>query len=178
MDSTSVYLDVDGVLCPFGPEGASDWGTDYDYADIGLLGVHYAPELVDALNALSRRPGVRFVWLTSWEDLAPKYLCRAIGLDGRHWPVLRSGGQGGIHDWWKLEAIQGDIERHRPARAVWIDDQLDFEEAAVAWMGFMGRGILGVSPDPRRGISRAGLGRITAFLDAGAGTAPPHPTGA
>lgn len=168
MDSATLYLDVDGVLCPFGPEGPSDWGTDFVHAAIGLTGVHYAPGLVEELNRLSHRPGVRFVWLTSWEDMAPQYLCRAIGLDGRHWPVLRCGEQNGIHEWWKLEAIQRDIERYSPVRAVWIDDQLGFEEAAGAWTSMVGSGILAISPEPRRGISRAELRRIKAFLDTGA----------
>jgi len=161
----TVYLDVDGVLCPFGPEGFSDWGTGFEQVEIGMLGVHWAPELVEELNRISARPGVHFVWLTSWEDMAPKYLCHAIGLEGRHWPVLRYSEQKGTREWWKLEAIQRDISRHRPGRAVWIDDQLGFEESALAWMAFLGQGILGISPDPRRGIARADILRIEAFLD-------------
>jgi hypothetical protein len=161
----SVYLDVDGVLCPFGPGEGSDWESGFECVDIGLVGIHYAPGLVGELNRLSARPGVRFVWLTSWEDLAPRYLCRAIGLEGLHWPVLRYGEQQGACEWWKLEAIQRDIERHSPRRAVWIDDQLDFEESAAAWMSLLGRGILGISPDPRRGLGPADLRRIEAFLD-------------
>ncbi|PYI65210.1 hypothetical protein CVV68_19020 [Arthrobacter livingstonensis] len=165
--SISLYLDVDGVVCPFGPVGTTDWGTAWQYAGVGLMEVKYAAELVGELNDLSGCAGVRCVWLTSWEELAPKYLCRAIGLDGRKWPVLSSGDQAGGYEWWKLDAIQRDIEKHSPERIVWIDDQLDSEDRAGAWMTILGRRILGVSPDPRRGISLTDILSIKAFLDSG-----------
>ena len=174
MTSISLYLDVDGVVCPFGPAGNTDWGTDFQHAGIGLMEVHYAAELVTELNRLSHLPGMRFVWLTSWEGHAPKYLCRAIGLDGRKWPVLRYGDQRGRYNWWKLEAIQRDIAKHEPWIVVWIDDQLPDDPAADAWLGTMGGRILGISPDPRNGISRAELAGIESFLDAGTGEHRQH----
>lgn len=165
MNSFSLYLDVDGVLCPYGPLGTTDWGTEWELAGAGLMEVQYAAELVRELNRLSHRPGVRFVWLTSWEELAPRYLCRAIGLDGHKWPVFRYSDQKRRYDWWKLEAIQGDVAKNAPSRIVWIDDQLGFEAAAQAWMDGLGGRILGISPDPRRGITRAELRDIGAFLE-------------
>jgi hypothetical protein len=129
----SLYLDVDGVICPFGATGSTDWGSAWSSADAGLLEVSYAVELVRALNELAGRPDVRFVWLTSWESMAPEILCPAIGLTGQEWPVLASDGLGSGDSWWKLQAIQQDLETIAPDRAVWIDDQLDFEKAAHAW---------------------------------------------
>lgn len=161
----TLYLDVDGVVCPFGPEGASGWGSSWQYADAGLLPVAYAPELVDGLNGIAAMAGVRCVWLTSWEDLAPQYLCPAIGLDGERWPCLTAAGTGTGAGWWKLRAIQDDVEASSPESVAWIDDQLAFEAEAQSWTTVMGRRILALSPDPRRGISPAELDRIRSFLE-------------
>ncbi|MHC6595007.1 HAD domain-containing protein [Arthrobacter sp. C152] len=160
----TLYLDVDGVICPFGPTGATGWGSAWQQADAGLLPVAFAAELVAGLNSLARTPGLRCVWLTSWEELAPQYLCPAVGLDGSRWPYLTAGGSAGGNGWWKLSAIQEDVEETRPGTVAWIDDQLAFEAEAQHWAGFLGRRILTVSPDPRRGISPAELARVRAFL--------------
>jgi hypothetical protein len=160
----SLYLDVDGVICPFGATGSTDWGSEWGSSAAGLLEVSYAVELVTALNELARRPDLRLVWLTSWEDMAPEFLCPAIGLTGQHWPVLASDGLGGGDSWWKLRAIQQDLETTPSDRAVWIDDQLDFERAAHDWAAFLGARLLLISPNPRRGVSRAELESLRAFV--------------
>jgi len=162
--NVSLYLDVDGVICPFGATGTTDWGSLWQVSDAGLLEVTYARELVDSLNVLCRTPGLRCVWLTSWEDMAPEYLCPAIGLAGEEWPVLSSDGLGGGDNWWKLQALQQDIEASAPDRAVWIDDQLEFEAAARVWASILGARLLLISPHPHRGLSRAELDAVRAFL--------------
>jgi len=145
--NVSLYLDVDGVICPFGATGTTDWGSRWQISDAGLLEVAYAGELVESLNTLSIRPGLRCVWLTSWEEMAPDYLCL-----------------GGGESWWKLRALQRDIEASAPDRAVWIDDQLDYEAEARAWASIIGTRLLLISPHPRRGLSRAELDAVRAFL--------------
>ncbi|MCU1516296.1 MAG: hypothetical protein JWQ75_1017 [Pseudarthrobacter sp.] len=164
MPNVTLYLDVDGVICPFGPVGRTQWGSGWRHADAGLLPVAYAQELVDWLNALAMEPDVRCVWLTSWEDLAAEYLSPAIGLAGGRWPCLTADGGGTGERWWKLTAIQADIERTGPERVVWIDDQLGFEQGAREWARFLGLRILLVSPDPRLGLSPADLASISSFL--------------
>jgi hypothetical protein len=171
----SLYLDVDGVICPFGPAGVSEWGSPWRYANAGLLSVVFAQELIDGLNGLATLDGLRCVWLTSWEDLAPEYLCPAIGLTAADWPYLTAAGAGagagGVlgeahgEGWWKLRAIQDDMDRYGPDAVVWIDDQLTYEVEAQAWSRILGRRILLVSPDPRRGISPAELGAVSSFLE-------------
>jgi len=160
----TLYLDVDGVVCPFGPQGTTDWGSPWQQADAGLLPVTFAAELVAGLNTLARTPGLRCVWLTSWEELAPQYLCPAVGLKGSRWPYLSADGAAGGTGWWKLRAIQDDVESTRPEAVAWVDDQLAFEAEAQRWARFLGRRILTVSPHPRRGITPAELDRIRSFL--------------
>ncbi|ADX72931.1 hypothetical protein Asphe3_17750 [Pseudarthrobacter phenanthrenivorans Sphe3] len=161
----TLYIDVDGVICPFAPAGADPWGSSWRYADAGLLPVAYAPELVDGLNALSGQRGVRCVWLTSWEELAAQYLCPAIGLEGAGWPCLTAAGAGSGPGWWKLRAVQDDLEATGPEAVAWVDDQLAYEAEAQAWARLLGRRLLALSPDPRRGITPAGLERLRSFLE-------------
>ncbi|WP_395403647.1 HAD domain-containing protein [Arthrobacter sp. UC242_113] len=159
----TLYLDVDGVVCPFGPTGTTPWGSAWHYTFAGMLEVAYAAELVVALNRLSLQPGLRCVWLTSWEELAPAVLCPVTGLEGSSWPVLTADGAGSGAEWWKLEAIQADVGRNTPERIIWVDDQLAFEGRAQAWARILGRRALLVSPDPRSGLSPRHLEAIRAF---------------
>jgi hypothetical protein len=160
----TLYLDVDGVVCPFGPEGPTGWGSSWQHAAAGLLPVAFAAELVAGINALARTPGLRCVWLTSWEELAPQYLCPAVGLSGRNWPYLAAEGPAAGTGWWKLRAIQADVETTGPDAVAWVDDQLAFEAEAQRWARILGRRILTVSPHPRRGITPPELDRIRSFL--------------
>jgi len=162
--NVTLYLDVDGVVCPFGATGQTPWGSGWSLANAGMLEVAYASQLVDGLNRLSRLSGVRFVWLTSWEDMAAEYLCPAIGLAGGHWPCLTAEGGGTVEGWWKLVALQEDLVASTPDAIVWVDDQLRYEDEALVWAGFLGPRILTVSPDPRRGISPAELAAVSAFV--------------
>ncbi|MDQ0769219.1 hypothetical protein QF031_001968 [Pseudarthrobacter defluvii] len=160
----TLYLDVDGVVCPFGPEGTTGWGSAWQRAEAGLLPVAFAAELVAGLNALARTPGLRCVWLTSWEELAPQYLCPAVGLVGTDWPYLAAVGPGSGTGWWKLRAIQADVENTGPGAFAWVDDQLAFEAEAQQWARILGRRVLTVSPHPRHGITPAELNRLRSFL--------------
>lgn len=162
-NTVTLYLDVDGVVCPFGPTGTTPWGSPWRYGYAGMLEVAYAAELVADLNRLALWPGLRCVWLTSWEELAPAVLCPVTGLKGGSWPLLTGDGPGGGAEWWKLEAIQADVGRNTPERIIWVDDQLAFEGRAQAWARILGRRVLLVSPDPRTGISPGELEAIRAF---------------
>lgn len=161
----SLYLDVDGVVCPFGAADNTPWGSVWNFAFAGMLEVAYAPELVEALNGLARIPGLRCVWLTSWQDLAPGVLCPAAGIHGAGWPVLTAAGAGSGPDWWKLEALQADLEASGTERIIWADDQLAFERQAQAWARILGGRVLLVSPDPRRGLTPLDVEAIRAFAE-------------
>jgi hypothetical protein len=97
--------------------------------------------------------------------MAPHYLCPAIGLNAGGWPYLAAEDGGTGSDWWKLRAIQADLGRSGADALVWIDDQLNFEQDAQAWARILGRRVMLVSPDPRRGISAGELAAVRAFLE-------------
>ncbi|MCU1572748.1 MAG: hypothetical protein JWO93_830 [Micrococcaceae bacterium] len=176
MPGGRVYLDVDGVLCPFEPTGTTAWGHPWEHIRMGSYLLSYAGDLIRELNALSGRPGVEFVWLTSWEDLAPRILCPAVGLRGTSWPVLRAADVADSPTWWKWDAIQQDIERHGPERVAWLDDQLNYDAEARGWAELLGRNMLWRSPHPRLGLSRRDVAEVAAFL-AGTESAGQDPTG-
>ncbi|MFK0006177.1 HAD domain-containing protein [Paenarthrobacter sp. NPDC090520] len=160
----SIYLDVDGVVNPFSPFGVTDWGGEWHIADAGILEVAYAPELVAELNLIAQHPAARFVWLTTWERLAPEFLCPAIGLNGREWPVLSSEGWDAGPEWWKLTALQKDLATAGADRFIWLDDQLGQEAEAQSWADYQQDRVLCISPDPRRGLSRRDLAAVRDFL--------------
>lgn len=160
----SIYLDVDGVVNPFGPIDATDWGSEWKIADAGILDVAFAPEAVEELNELAAHPFARFVWLTTWERLAPEFLCPAIGLNGQEWPVLSSQGWDEGPEWWKLVALQKDLAATGAERFVWLDDQLGQESDARSWVEYQQDRVLCISPDPRKGLSRSDLAAVRAFL--------------
>lgn len=160
----SIYLDVDGVVNPFSPLGTTDWGSEWTFADAGILDVAFAQEVVAELNDLARHPDARFVWLTTWEGLAPEFLCPAIGLNGQDWPVLSSLGWDEGNEWWKLVALQKDLAGAGSERIVWIDDQLSQESEARSWAEYQQDRVLCISPDPRKGLSRRDLEAVRAYL--------------
>lgn len=164
MATVSIYVDVDGVINPFSPTGATEWGSQWMIADAGILDVAYAPEAVAELNTLARHPAARFVWLTTWERLAPEFLCPAIGLDGQEWPVLSSEGWDEGPEWWKLVALQKDMAANGGARVAWIDDQLSRESDAHSWAEYQQGRVLCISPDPRKGLSPRDIGLLRDYL--------------
>ncbi|UKA51755.1 hypothetical protein LFT48_09670 [Arthrobacter sp. FW305-123] len=160
----SVYLDVDGVVNPFSPKGTTDWGGEWSFADAGILDVAFAPEVVAELNEIALHPAARFVWLTTWEGLAPEFLCPAIGLNGQHWPVLSSLGWDEGPEWWKLVALQKDMDSVGSERIIWLDDQLSQDAEALSWAEYHQDRVLCISPDPRKGLSRRDLAAVRAYL--------------
>ncbi len=161
----SIYLDVDGVVNPFSPTGATDWSGEWRKVDAGVVDVAYAPEVVAELNELARHPAARFVWLTTWEQLAPGMLCPAIGLNGQDWPVLSSDGWDGSSDWWKLVALQKDLSESGSGRFIWVDDQLDQEPQARSWAEDQGDLALCLSPDPSKGLTRKDIEALRNYLE-------------
>ena len=160
----SIYLDVDGVVNPFSPMGTTDWGGEWATADAGILEVAFAPELVAGLNDLAAHPAARFVWLTTWERLAPEFLCPAIGLNGQEWPVLSSQGWDQGSEWWKFVALQKDLASSGSQRIVWLDDQLNRESEALSWAEYQRDHVLCISPDPRKGLSPGDLAAVREYL--------------
>jgi hypothetical protein len=166
--STTIYLDVDGVINAVSVNSPSmhltGW-TTWEAKPANGWQILYSPEVVEAFNTLAARDDVTVKWLTTWEDDAPQELCPALGINGQDWEVLH-GDQHAWRgsDWWKLHAIQADVAATMPDRFVWIDDDIRPEREATDWMATLQHG-LWISPNTNWGVTRKHLEAVTAFIN-------------
>lgn len=169
--STTIYLDVDGVLNAVTHKSPSltklGWGRwdSWQTAPVNGWPILWAPDLIAALNELADREDVTIKWLTTWTDDAAKVLSPAIGINGQDWPVLH----GDLHGWrgrtwWKLEAIRADVEATSPDKFIWIDDDLSMEREAIEWLDGQAAG-LGISPFMSEGLTADNLTQITNYIN-------------
>lgn len=164
--STTIYLDVDGVINAIGrhhPEAKHTGFSEYRSVMVNGFQIAYAPALIDALNALAFRADVTIQWLTTWEFDAANVLSPQIGLFGEAWSVL-TGDQHrwGGSDWWKLAAIRDDVESTAPDTVIWIDDDLSIERDALNWAHRAGVHI--ISPEARYGLTTNHLDKIHSLI--------------
>lgn len=165
--STTIYLDVDGVLNAVTKKAptSTGWG-EYARRKVNGFPIMFAPGLIEALNELAARHDVTIKWLTTWEKDAAEDLSPALGLNGQGWAVLtgdQEAWRGG--DWWKLHAIKSDVAATPPERFFWIDDDLASEAPALAWLGTHPEGEA-VSPHLRLGLTTAHVESILAAINA------------
>jgi hypothetical protein len=167
--TTTVYLDVDGVLNAVSPRTPSVKITGWDDWTIKRVGrwpIQHSPAMIAELNALAARDDVTFKWLTTWEDAAAKELSPSIGINGQEWEVLH-GDQHAWHgrDWWKLKAIRDDLEASAGGSFIWIDDDISAEPEAIDWAKSRDD-VLILSPATSQGLMRAELDFAKSFISA------------
>lgn len=158
-----IYIDVDGVINILGPGEMIEMRNGFkDFKQLPVNGfpIKYSPELIQMLNELSARTDVVFKWVTTWEHNAASILCPAIGLNGQKWEVLTGdeSSWGGL-DWWKLDVVRRDVERESPAFAIWIDDQIQHEFAAMAWARETDN-MMVISPASADGLTKSDINSI------------------
>jgi len=170
--STTIYLDVDGVLNAITSRPPSEkltgW-TQWDARRVNSWPIMFSTELIAALNELAARPDVSFKWLTTWQAAAATQLSPALELEGQEWEAL----EGDLHrwggrDWWKLRAIRDDATPKEGERFVWIDDDISGERPAIEWAQSR-PDVLAISPSQALGLTRDDLDSLTAFIDQAAG---------
>jgi hypothetical protein len=169
MSRVRVLLDVDGVLnaCrssgDFGsfvcPEGyVQDTATGFP--------ITYNPAVGEFLAPLSERAEI--LWLTTWEELAPKVFGPMLGLpefEVASWCRTRKGSTDEVDPvWWKWGVARSLWELDgRPF--VWLDDDLRYLEPVAAWLGTIpATHRLAIAPRSHTGLVRADLDRIAAFV--------------
>lgn len=144
-------LDVDGVLNLF-HDAPDAWPDVQQFRCRGFL-ITWSPSMLQRIRALHDAGLVELRWLTTWEDLANRYLGR-FGLPklevAGHQPFRHS-----LRDWWKLPHAQAVYQTG--ARIVWTDDDIAFASDAKAWLDEIG-------PDRVKAISPNG-GLLPEHLD-------------
>ena len=168
---TIIYLDVDGVINAISgnpPKANTQWTGEWSKEKIEDWWILWSHELVENINLLAARDDVTVKWLTTWQELAPKELCPVTGIQGQSWEVL----YGDIHshgymgaDWWKLDAIQEDLDKERPDKAVWIDDDIYMFRRAMDWAENHPE-IRVVCPTMAHGVTKKHINGIIEFINA------------
>ena len=157
-----LVLDVDGTISRiYRREEYAEHHDDPDWYE--WLPLDEA--VVDAIDALTQRPGVQTAWLTSW---APNqdYLDRFIDgprLRGRLYgdcvPWLDSSGRG-----WRFRSLLSYVEQVRPRALVWADDRAP-RNIARTLDRRLGIPHLVLRPHVNVGLTMNHVGRIRAFID-------------
>lgn len=166
--TTTIYLDVDGVLNAVSKRTPSlkitGW-DDWTIKRVGRWPIHHSPAMIAELNALAARDDVTFKWLTTWEDDAAKVLSPAIGLNGQDWEVLH-GDQHAWRgaNWWKLQAIRADVEAGA-GNFIWIDDDISAEDHAIDW-ALSRDDVLTLSPSSTQALTLEDLNFAKSFIAA------------
>jgi hypothetical protein len=169
-ERVDLYLDVDGVINAFRYNLSTEtwpWPTDPRTEWINGYRITWSPELVERLNALCRRPGVKVHWLTTWQREAAEVLSPQIGLDGEWWPVPTSeidkDRMWDMAVWWKFDFVRTLDPATVPI--VWVDDELVFDKVSASWAAEYPEDTLLISPAPHKGITPNMLEKIEEFID-------------
>lgn len=172
--ATRIYIDVDGVINAF-HDSTIGWSHG-DERNATVLGfkIRYNSALIQTLNDLSEDKNFDMVWLTTWLDRAQNDLAPAIGL--RHeWRVLTHPTAKPIWEkyddpysmtWWKLLAIQKDLEENPTDKFVWIDDEHMWRIGPHRWVQDTHPGTgLTVGTNESSGLTEAQVCDIIDFIN-------------
>lgn len=165
---TRIYLDVDGVLNALSKTTPGAWSPEsWNAKKIRGYVIRWSSELVHILNTINERDDVEFIWLTTWGSWAKDHISPGIGINGTQWRHLTDGVQdSSIHGfsrvWWKLIALQEDVEDF-DGNILWIDDDFSFYPDAVEWA--VSKGINVIEPHWSTGLSEDHVELIHMLLD-------------
>lgn len=171
MTQTRIYLDVDGVLNALSKTNlaeTSGWPEE-SWSSKKIRGyiIRWSSELVGALNTIDERDDVEFIWLTTWGLWAKDHISPGIGINGSEWRYLTDGVQeSSIHGfsrtWWKLIAIQEDVEEF-DGTILWIDDDFSYYPDAMEWA--VRKGVNVIQPHWSSGLTEGHVELINSLLD-------------
>lgn len=165
-----IYLDLDGVVNSLSkkpPKQNTQWFGEWKEKTIEGFRILWSTELVEALNSLAARDDVTIKFLTTWQDLAPVSFGPQVGLLGsENWAYYYASfnEMEDLKSWWKLGKIQKSIEDDKPEKAVWLDDDILYDPAAMEWIG-EAPNLLAISPVSTHGLRAKDIAAIIEFLD-------------
>lgn len=168
-----LFLDIDGVCCPFGARtGGGDETEVFDYHYDGQRDIYWSEEMTREIEGLTNC--FETTWATSWFEDANDSLLPALGIKQR-FPVLSldntSYPEGTdaelIRDdaWenWKLPSL---IATAKDRPFAWVDD--DISPAALQWSIARNQTIptLLLRTRPEYGMTRGDVARLHQFAQA------------
>jgi hypothetical protein len=162
------FMDVDGVLSPFGKGGAyRDWvRSPHDVYELWL-----SPTQGQLIREILVETETELVWVTTWAGDAATYVEDVLGWPRHRFaplphPDIKGADLGPTGRWWKLEAVERLVDELRPTRFVWSDDDHPRYRASVARAvaGMAARALL-QAPVPHVGLSQRWLREARAHLE-------------
>ncbi|WP_312875842.1 HAD domain-containing protein [Arthrobacter terrae] len=172
--NVTIYSDADGIFVAWSdhrftpaPAEHTGWTGPWHHVTIpGSFPGYWSEDVVEAMNRIAAHPDVTVKWLTAWEEGAPEQLAPVIGLDGAGWEMIQ-----GVEDddpangnWWKLAKIRDYVARNRPDKLVWMDDDINFDPASLAWLKSLDIPVLVICPKTAHGLTRDHMAEIEAFI--------------
>lgn len=154
------FMDVDGVMSPFGKGGAfKDWvRSPHDQYELWL-----SPTQAELISGILERTGTELIWVTTWAHHAAEYVERFLGWPTHRFaalpaPDIKGGDHGPSGRWWKLDAVEAFLQELEPDRFVWSDDDHPQHHTTVttALAAFNADGLI-QAPKPTVGLSRRWL---------------------
>ncbi len=165
------FMDVDGVLSPFGKGGAfRDWvRSPHDVYELWL-----SPTQAGLIRGVLERTGTELVWVTTWAHHAAEYVEGFLGWPAHRFAALpHPDSKGADVDpstgrWWKLDAVERFLDDLQPDRFVWSDDDLSRHRLQVlqALSRHDASGLL-QAPKPHVGLSERWLREAEDHLTGG-----------
>lgn len=149
------FLDVDGVISPFGV--GADWTGAYLYADRrGDIAVPFREDVVEAVAQLHARRVVEVRWLTTW-DTESLQAWEHVGLGPFR---IAERADVGRRRWWKANAVEQWLVCSPRRRAVWTDDDL----TPGRLRGFDRERLLAFAPDREVGLTIADVSLVERWV--------------
>jgi len=151
----NVYVDVDGVLNGvYAQAGQGGWNPScLRREQINGFRITWHTDMINRLHNLLDQPHVHPVWLTTWEDDAPRLIAPALCI-GFDWPVLHPTQT----TFGKQREVFDDVEDTQPDKVLWLDD-----DAAYSRDYFTGN-FKRISPYTGTGLTPDHLTEIEEFL--------------
>jgi len=154
-----LVLDVDGTIARvYREEEYADHANDPGWTS--WMAVDQA--VVDALDLVAKRPGVRVAWLTTWSPDQVSWLITGPlrgKLAGKYVPH-RAWPQPG----WRRQSLVSFIRELRPTAVAWADDRAD-EEFERTLTAIVEVPTLVVRPDKFSGLQLADVESIGRFVE-------------
>jgi hypothetical protein len=128
------FMDVDGVMAPFGKGGAfKDWvRSPHERFELWLSPIQAA-----AIRRVLEETETDLIWVTTWAHEAAEHVEGFLGWPNHRFAPRPQGEvfgdtTGSNGRWWKLDAVERFLTELQPARYVWSDDDHPAHRADVS----------------------------------------------